>query len=121
MWIRRGRGDASANIAPTEMSDFAFLFAPATGSTPGPRSATMQITISNGETVMIPLTGVLCARELVATPPALFQNEVVPVGTLARRNATITNTGTFPVRVSGMTITGAGRATTSWAARPRWC
>jgi hypothetical protein len=79
---------------------------PIAGSAAGIRRTTLVIVTTTGDTLRIPVRGEAGTRQLLVTPTSLFENTTLAVGQAARRTVTIMNTGTLPVRLTGVTIVG---------------
>lgn len=97
-------------IRPGEKALFAVVHTPAPGSTPGPRNATIDFTLRNGDPVTAQITGLAGTRTLVANPVSMFRTGPVEVGTVRREYAVLTNAGTFPVHIDRIGIIGTGAA-----------
>ncbi|MGE3800520.1 MAG: choice-of-anchor D domain-containing protein [Candidatus Kapaibacterium sp.] len=97
-------------LDPEEMVDLAVVLNPAAGSQSGPRVATMEITYNGGDMITAQIVGTAGTRLLTVGPATLFDGVNVPVGTIARRTAIISNTGTFPVELTDVRIEGTSAA-----------
>ncbi|MCC7438765.1 MAG: choice-of-anchor D domain-containing protein, partial [Armatimonadetes bacterium] len=93
-------------VMPGGVMNLSVVHTPAPASQPGPRSAQLNLTLSNGDVVTLNLIGEAGTRTLAASPASLFDNVSVPVGKVARQTVMITNSGTMPVKLSTTTITG---------------
>jgi len=94
-------------IQPGEELELGVVFAP-TGA-PGDRSAMLKVTAGNNIEVTADLTGMAGTRMMEVTPAAInFPGTTV--GRYQRRMVTITNTGTMPMRVGQIEVTGADMA-----------
>lgn len=106
-------------LMPGEIYELGVAFNPLAGSAPGLRQATLEITYGGGEVLAAQVSGLAGTRLLTAASPSLFEGMVVPVGQIMRRVAVITNTGTFPVSLSDVTIEGTGAADYAFRAPER--
>lgn len=93
-------------MMPGETLNFGVVFSPPSGGTPGQRTAALEITLRDGDPVVAQIFGIAGTRTIVANPASMFRTTVVPLGTVKREYAVITNTGTFPVRVDGIKVIG---------------
>lgn len=93
-------------VMPGATMEFWILHTPAPASQPGPRTATLELTLSTGDIIRLSLTGEAGTRTLIASPASLFDNVTVPVGKVARQTVMITNNGTIPLKLGTTTITG---------------
>ncbi|MCE2504161.1 MAG: choice-of-anchor D domain-containing protein [Chlorobi bacterium] len=97
-------------LDPETSVDLGIVLNPTSGSDPGPREATLEITYSGGEVIRVGIGGEAGSRTLMASPKSLFDDARVPVGSIARRTAIIVNTGTLPVSLSDIRIEGMNRS-----------
>ena len=100
-------------LDPETSVDLGIVLNPTSGSDPGPREATLEITYSSGgveEVIRVGIGGEAGSRTLMASPKSLFDDARVPVGSIARRTAIIVNTGTLPVSLSDIRIEGMNRS-----------
>jgi hypothetical protein len=96
-------------LLPGESAEFGVVFMPLLGSTSGPRTATLEFTLKTGDVITAQINGVAGTRMVQANPSTLFQAVSAPVGALVREYAVVTNTGTFPVRLSSVDIIGEAK------------
>jgi hypothetical protein len=97
-------------VAPGQTLKLAVVLSPTAASQPGVRTAQLDVTLASGESLTIGIEGYAGTRLVAVTPATLFDNQAVPVGTLARRTVTLKNTGTVTLVVQQPTITGADAA-----------
>jgi hypothetical protein len=81
-------------LLPGEELPLAMLHTAATGSLPGGRQAKLEITLSNGEVIIIELTGTAQTRMISVTPTTMFEGTISGLGELRREVIEIKNTGT---------------------------
>lgn len=93
-------------VTPGESVEFGVVFAPGAASTSGPRSAALQVTLDNTDVVTAAIRSLAGTRSLIVSPASLFTTTSVPVGGVAREYAIISNSGTFPVRITGINLVG---------------
>lgn len=93
-------------VLPGKTMHFSVVHMPAPGSQPGPRTAQLQLSLSNGQSITINLVGEAGTRTLNVSPSSLFDNVSVAVGKVARQTVMITNNGTLPLKLGTTTITG---------------
>jgi hypothetical protein len=91
-------------VRPGDVLNLSVVLTP-TG-TPGPRTAMLRITLSNGEVIDIPLRGEAGVQTLVVAPTDLFNGASVNVGSEIRAKVTITNTGTLPLVLNQPVLAG---------------
>lgn len=96
-------------LLPGEAAQFGVAFMPLSGSTSGPRTATLEFTLKTGDVITAQIKGVAGTRMVDANPSTLFQAVSAPVGALVREYAVVTNTGTFPVRLNSVDIVGEAK------------
>jgi hypothetical protein len=82
----------------------ALVHTPVSGSQPGPRQAVLQLTLSNGETKTIGLSGRALTRTVTATLQKPYTT--TSVGQVQRRTVEIRNTGWAPVTIQAPTLSG---------------
>jgi hypothetical protein len=104
-------------IPPTGSVDLGVIFAPATGDAPGPRSATLKLTTSDGTILTNAIDGIAGTRTVAVTPNVL--NFSVGMGRLTRKTVMIANTGTMPLMLGAPALSGTGAADFSIGALPR--
>ena len=97
-------------INPGDRIELGLLLQPDAGSAPGVRTGTLEVTLDNGDVLILELSGIAGTRLLSVVPSALFQGVTVPVGDLRRQFVALSNDGTLPVRISSIQVTGAGAA-----------
>jgi hypothetical protein len=95
----------------------AMVHTPATGSQPGPRQATLQVTLSNGEQRSIGMSGRALTRTVTATLQRPFGT--VSVGQAQRRTVEIRNTGWAPLTLQAPTLSGPDAAEFQFGTLPR--
>lgn len=95
-------------VAPGEHIHFGVLLNAVAGSVVGMKDATLTLTLKEGEPVHAQITGLIGTRTILANPSSLFRTAIVPLGGVKREYAVLTNTGTFPVRLERVSITGDG-------------
>jgi hypothetical protein len=105
------------SIAPGAELNLGIRFLP-TG-TPGPRSTTLRMVTTTGETIDIAIAGEAGSQALTVSPGRLFVGSVVNTGEQSRAAVMISNTGTLPIRLNNPTITGAGASEYTLGAFPR--
>jgi hypothetical protein len=96
-----------SRIIPGQKLSLGVRLTPAAGSSAGMRRTTMVITTTSGEVLRIPIRGEAGTQTLVVSPTSLFDDVVTVVGSSIRRTVMIANTGTLPVRLTKVMITGA--------------
>ena len=97
-------------VRPGEFLEFSVIFKPASGSPSGSRNALFSVTTNGGDVLSAPIASVAGTREIMVAPQTLFQGVAAPVGSLVRQYAVITNTGSFPIRLASLSLTGPGAA-----------
>jgi len=102
-------------LEPEQQVDLAVLFAPASGSAPGPRQAALEVSYGS-ELLTVMISGEAGTRMLQATPMTLFSGVNVPVGDIERQTVILTNTGTFPVEITQLSLQGASASDYSYSA-----
>ena len=95
-------------LMPDEAVEFGVEFLPAVDGPSGERTAMLELTLRTGDVVMATIDAVAGTRTILANPSSLFTAASVPVGAVVREYATVTNTGTFPVRLNNIQVTGDG-------------
>ena len=98
------------NVDPGTSIELGLLFTPDAANGPGNRMATLEVTLDNGDVLIVDVTGLAGTRTLQVAPNSLFSGISVPVGDLARRFVAVNNDGTLPVRISNVVLSGAGAA-----------
>ncbi|MCB0710960.1 MAG: choice-of-anchor D domain-containing protein [Ignavibacteriae bacterium] len=93
-------------VRPGESVDFSLLFQP--GTRTGTRNITFSLTTNGGDVLTVPVTSLAGTRMIEVTPNKLFQGTPAAIGSFVRQYAIVTNVGTFPVRLSGITLSGSG-------------
>jgi hypothetical protein len=100
-----------AFVVPGKALNLSVVFAPSPGSTPSIRTAQLDVTLSSGQSYSVPLSAYAGSRTISVTPTSLFDPNVgVTVGTLARRTAVITNTGTLNLTLQMPVVSGPDQA-----------
>jgi hypothetical protein len=97
-------------VDPGEFVDLGLAFNATPGSQPGERTATLEITLSNGQVISIPIRGIAGTRLLNVLPPVMFGNVKVAVGDETVGYAVVSNTGTLPVEFNSLNISGPDAA-----------
>lgn len=106
------------SILPGATLNLGVQFAPLTG-VPGPRTATLTVTLSSGETFTASLNAIAGTRTLVVNPTAVVFPPIAS-GKQSRQLITITNTGTMPITLSSApTLGGANPTNFTLSAFPR--
>jgi hypothetical protein len=73
---------------------------------PGARRTTIVLATTTGDTVRLPVRGEAGTQTLLVSPASLFDNVTLAVGQSVRQTLLIANTGTLPVRLSSVQISG---------------
>lgn len=92
-------------VEPGEHQRLGLEFTAPAGSAPGARAAVMEVTLSNGDVLVIDISSVAGTRELFVAPTSLFTGMQLPVGSISRQFVAVTNQGTFPVTIQSMQLT----------------
>jgi hypothetical protein len=92
---------------------------PPVGTQAGIRRTTIVIVTSSGDTVRVPVRGEAGTQTLVVSPTSLFDNISIAVGQASRQTLMISNTGTLPVRINRIEITGVDSAAYRLGMMPR--
>ncbi len=108
-----------ASLEPLGSIELEIDFAPDAAIGPGARSAMIEVELVSGTIITARIDGLAGTRVLAGTPPVLFAGEDVSVGETARAYGVITNTGSFPIRIADLTVTGAAAADYTITALPR--
>lgn len=97
-------------MQPGDVLEFGVALSPLPGSSPAAKNATVVFTYGSGDQVSARVSGLTGTRHLVATPASLFQGISIPIGSVIRRSAVVSNQGTFPVTIGDIRIEGTGGA-----------
>ncbi len=97
-------------VEPGKSVDIGLALIPDAGSTPGTRTGTLEVSLANGDVLVLDISGIAGTRTLNVIPQTLFTGVDVPVGELARRFVAINNNGTLPVQIADVQIAGAAAA-----------
>ncbi|MBC8145696.1 MAG: choice-of-anchor D domain-containing protein [bacterium] len=95
-----------SRIVPGKVLRLGVRLTPAAGSTAGIRRTTMVVVTTTGDTLRIRIRGEAGTQQLLVSPTILFENVAIPVGSAVRQTVRISNTGTLPVRLTTIVITG---------------
>lgn len=95
-------------LLPETSVELGVAFNPMSGSAPGVRAVMVDISYGSGETISADVMGEAGTRTLLAAPQSLFDGVSIPVGSLDRQIAVITNSGSFPVQLTDVRIEGDG-------------
>lgn len=98
------------SVEPGKKVNLGLALIPNAGSAPGTRSATLEVTLDNGDVLVLDISGIAGTRTLAVIPTTLFNGVQVAVGEIARRFVAVNNNGTLPVRITDIQVTGAGAA-----------
>jgi hypothetical protein len=79
---------------------------PAAGSQAGSRRTTIAVVTSFGDTVRVGVRGEAGTQTLVVSPTSMFDNVTIAIGQASRQLLQVSNTGTLPVRITSLMITG---------------
>lgn len=93
-------------ISAGKTMELGVVFTPKAGSTPGVKTRKIVVYLSNGGRVEGEIRVIAGTRQLALTPASLFNNIRVAVGEFARQTLIVTNTGTLPVTLNDVRITG---------------
>jgi len=85
----------------------------------GARRAVLEVITTTEDTIRVGIRGEAGVAQLEVAPTSLFDEVSIPVGQYVRRTVTITNNGTFPVRIETPVITGTDVANYSLGTLPR--
>lgn len=86
---------------------------------PGLRRALIEVITTTSDTINVAIVGEAGTLELLASPSTLFDNVVVAPGGYVRRTVSITNIGTFPIRLQTPIVTGADSLNYTLGSLPR--
>lgn len=109
-----------SRIVPGQKLQLGVRLTPAAGSSAGMRRTTMVVVTTGGDTIRIRIIGEAGTQTLVVSPSSLFEDAFVQIGSSTRRTVMISNTGTLPVRLTSVTITGPDSANYRLGLLPRW-
>ncbi len=98
------------NVEPGKSAELGLALIPDAGSAPGTRTATLEVTLDNGDVLILDISGIAGTRTLAVIPTTLFNGVQVAVGEIARRFVAVNNNGTLPVRIDAVQVAGAGAA-----------
>jgi hypothetical protein len=85
----------------------------------GTRRTTIVVITSTGDTIRVPVRGEAGTQTLTVSPTTLFDNVTIPVGQTRREMVMIANTGTLPVRITSVAISGTDSASYRMSSLPR--
>ena len=105
-------------VAPSQQLELGLALVPTTGSTPGDRTATLEVTLENGDVLMIDVTGLAGTRTLNVVPTSLFQKVQLPVGSLRRQFVVVANNGTLPVVLQSVGLGSSSTTPNDYSVRP---
>lgn len=108
-----------ARVIPGQKLQLGVRLTPAAGSSAGMRQTTMIVVTTTGDTLRIVIRGEAGTQTLVVSPTSLFDNVMIVAGASVRRSVMIANTGTLPVRLTSVVITGADSANYRMGLLPR--
>ncbi|MBC8144166.1 MAG: choice-of-anchor D domain-containing protein [bacterium] len=86
---------------------------------PGLRRALIEVITTTNDTINVSIRGEAGTLELTVSPSSLFDDVSVLPGGYVRRTVSITNTGTFPIRLQKPRVVGLDSANYSLGALPR--
>lgn len=98
------------SIAAGESLKLVVVFTPKAGSTSGMKTRKIAIRLSNGNVVGGIISVFVGTRLLSVTPASLFDNAQIAAGDIVHETMVITNSGTLPVALGALTITGTDAA-----------
>jgi hypothetical protein len=107
------------NVLAGEKLQLGVRLTPAAGSAAGPRRTTLVLVTGSGDTVRVPIRGEAGTQTLVVSPTSLFDAVTIAVGQTKRQTVMISNTGTLPVRITGIALSGADSASYRIGMMPR--
>ena len=87
--------------------------------TAGPRRTTMVLVTGSGDTIRVVVRGEAGTQTLAVSPTSLFENVTIAIGQTKRQTVMISNTGTLPVRITDIAISGADAASYRAGLLPR--
>lgn len=99
-----------APLNPLSSLELGIDFTPDAAIGAGGRTAIIEVELVSGTVITASIHGLAGTRTLAGTPPVLFAGEDVSIGETARAYGVITNTGSFPIQVTDVRITGAAAA-----------
>lgn len=82
--------------------DLGIEFAPGSGGTPGSRDATVTLYLDTGDSIVAGVYGVAGTRLITVNPTTI--NLSVSTGGQARRSVAISNSGTMPLKITGINV-----------------
>jgi len=85
----------------------------------GPRRTTLLLVTTGGDSVRLSVRGEAGTQTLVVSPSALFEDVTIAVGQSKRQTVMISNTGTLPLRITDIAITGADASSYRMGLLPR--
>jgi len=85
----------------------------------GARRTVLEVITTTEDTIRVAVRGEAGIAELEVGPTVLFEDVNIPIGQYVRRTVTITNNGTFPVRLQTPFISGVDAANYTIGALPR--
>lgn len=105
-----GWPDLPITLSPGEKLDLGVVLLPDTNGADGMREVEVLIILANGDTARARVTGYAGRRTLEVSPASLFEGGQVEIGQSLRRYVVVTNSGTLPVKLTNVTITGPNAA-----------
>ncbi|HVK39294.1 MAG TPA: choice-of-anchor D domain-containing protein [Candidatus Kapabacteria bacterium] len=108
-----------ARIIPGQKLLLGVRLTPEAGSSAGARRTTMVVVTTTGDTIRIVIRSEAGTQSLVVSPTSIFDDVTIVAGASARRTVMIANTGTLPVRLTSVVITGADAANYRMGPLPR--
>ncbi|MBC8144934.1 MAG: choice-of-anchor D domain-containing protein [bacterium] len=85
----------------------------------GIRRANLVVITTTRDTARVVITGEAGTRSLMLAPTTLFDDVQIAVGQTFRRSVAITNTGTMPIRIASVGITGVDASSYRLGSLPR--
>jgi hypothetical protein len=107
------------NVLPGQKLQLGVRLTPAAGSAAGPRRTTMIIVTGSNDTVRVPIRGEAGTQTLIVSPTSLFDAVTIAVGQTKRQTLMISNSGTLPIRITGIKLGGADSSSYRIGMMPR--
>jgi len=85
----------------------------------GLRRTTLVLVTTGGDTVRVPVRGEAGSQTLVISSSSLFDDVTIAVGQSVHKQLIISNTGTLPVRITSLEVTGTDAASYRLGLMPR--